>query len=276
MTERAVVFGPNQALVGIVATPDHDAAGRTRAVVMANIGLHHRVGPYRLYVDLARRLAARGLVALRFDLSGLGDSAPRQDTLSDAERGASDLREAMDWLETRMGVKEFLIVALCSGVDSAHLAAVRDDRVTGAVFIDGYTYSTVRSRLRHHTLRYLQLERWLRYGRRRLARSPAGGNGSVAETPAVFAREYPSRARFREDVARMVGRGARLLFIWTGTYSTYNARTQLFEILGGGVPRQGIEVERMSGADHVFTSRRHRHALLDRIERWAAREPHLT
>ena len=98
MTERAVVFGPDQTLVGIVTSPEHAPAGGTRAVIMANIGLHHRVGPYRLYVDLARRLAARGLVALRFDLSGLGDSAPRQDTLSDIERGASDLREAMDWL----------------------------------------------------------------------------------------------------------------------------------------------------------------------------------
>jgi len=272
VTERAILFGPRQELVGVVTSPEGASAGAKRAVLMANIGMHHRVGPYRLYVDLARRLAARGLVALRFDLSGLGDSASRQDMMSDVERGAADMGEAMDWLASKMGVTEFLLIALCSGVDTAHLAALRDERVVGAVFIDGYTYVTTRSRVRHHTLRYLELERWIRYGRRTLAGVGAGRsrNGQSAQAPAIFVREYPTRERFRGDIARMVGRGAKLLFIWTGTYQHYNARTQLFEMLGREFPRDGIEVERMGGADHVFTSCRHRRALIERIERWAA------
>lgn len=271
MTERAIVFGPRQALVGVVAIPEDSSASRKRAVIMANIGLHHRVGPYRLYVDLARRLATRGLVALRFDLSGLGDSAPRQDMLSDAERGASDMGEAMDWLATKLGVEEFLLIALCSGVDTAHLAALRDPRVAGAVFIDGYTYTTVRSTLRRHTIRYLQLERWIRYGRRAFAalRAKSRREERPADGPAIFVREYPTRARFRADIAQMAGRGMKLLFIWTGTYQIYNARTQLFEMLGRDFRRTGIEVDYMRGADHVFSACEHRAVLLDRIERWA-------
>ena len=103
MRERAIQFGSHRGLVGIVTTPDAtpDAPRPTRAIVMANVGLHHRVGPYRLYVDLARRLAARGFAALRFDLSGLGDSAARPGTMSDIERGILDMTEGMAWLEAK-------------------------------------------------------------------------------------------------------------------------------------------------------------------------------
>ena len=45
-------------------------------VVLLNAGIIHRIGPNRLYVQLARRLASRGHAVLRFDLAGIGDSEP--------------------------------------------------------------------------------------------------------------------------------------------------------------------------------------------------------
>jgi hypothetical protein len=42
--------------------------------VLLNAGAVHRQGPFRLYVHLARRLAALGFSCVRFDQPGIGDS----------------------------------------------------------------------------------------------------------------------------------------------------------------------------------------------------------
>jgi pimeloyl-ACP methyl ester carboxylesterase len=271
MRERAIQFGSHRGLVGIVTTPDGDSAARpTRAIVMSNVGLHHRVGPYRLYVDLARRLARRGFAALRFDLSGLGDSVARPGTMSDVERGVLDMTEAMAWLEAKLGIREFIVIGLCSGVDVAHPIAVNDPRVVGAIFIDGYTYPTLGSALRRHTLRYLQLDRWARFVARLRAPREEGTAPSAAAVAEqqMFVRDYPALSAFREDVASMVRRGARLLFVWTGTYGQFNSERQLFEMLGTAVPRGSVDLEHMTGADHVFTAIAERERIVERVERW--------
>jgi dienelactone hydrolase len=268
MAERVVRFGRNGTLVGILTEPaaaDPAASGCRGAVVMSNIGFHHRVGPYRLYVELARRLVAAGWHVLRFDLSGLGDSEAAGDG-SEALAGAAadDVDAGLAWLSASLGVERFVLVGVCSGVDSTHAAALRDPRVVGAVFIDGYTYPTPGYRLRHYTLRFLSAERWKRYFRRRRD----GGYSRRGAT--VFDRTYPPLAQFQHEVATMIGHGARLLFVFTGTIAgAYNARTQLFEMLGPGVPREQVDVEWAASADHLFSSVTQRAALLDRIARWS-------
>ena len=269
MRERAIQFGSHSGLVGIVTLPDQPATPKC-ALLMANIGLHHRAGPYRLFTELARRVAGRGLLALRFDLSGLGDSTPRSGTLGDVERGVLDMSEAMDWLQSKLGVERFILIGLCSGVDAIHPVATRDTRVTGAIFIDGYTYPTVGQFIRRHTVRYLQLRRWTRYfARRRAVRgtepiAPAAG----AAQQQMFVREYPQLSQFRADVRRMVDRGSRLLFIWTGTYSAYNSSRQLAEMLGKDVPRHNMTVQHLTAADHIFTAVEQRDELIARLEAW--------
>ncbi|MFP2897131.1 hypothetical protein [Corallococcus sp. 4LFB] len=80
MRERICTFGPEQSLVGILTEPDPaKVLPEAPAVVLSNVGLNHHVGPYRLWVELARQLAGRGITTLRFDLSGLGDSRPRRE-----------------------------------------------------------------------------------------------------------------------------------------------------------------------------------------------------
>jgi len=283
--ERAIVFGPHRGLVGVVT---HPTAGATndagpaprRAVVMANIGVMHHVGPFRLYVELARDAATLGWHALRFDLSGLGDSAPRSGERTSAEQTQADVRSALDWLEQTLGVREVVLVGLCSGVDSMHPVAVADPRVVGAVFVDGYTYPTWGYYLRHHTLRYLQLERWRRAVRRRVRRLRAGTpNAPASETPddvpqGAFQREYPTRARFCDDVARVTARGARLLFVFTGTFDGhFNAERQMGEILGRRYPRETVDVALFRGADHLFTGARQSAKFFGRVQRWLAEFP---
>ncbi|MDZ7630724.1 MAG: hypothetical protein U5K74_05020 [Gemmatimonadaceae bacterium] len=187
MKETAVTFGAHGGLVGVITEPTAGKDNVRRAVIVSNIGMHHRVGPYRIWVELARTLAASGITVLRFDLSGMGDSAQRSDAATPADRADRDLDDAMALLTERLGITEFILIGLCSGVDSTHSTAVRSAQVIGAAFIDGYSYPTTGYYVRHYLVRPLQLGRWISYVKRRvLEKEP---EAVASEGPAVFVRQ---------------------------------------------------------------------------------------
>ncbi len=216
MTERVHTFGSHRGLVGIVTEPSGDEARPgAPTLIFSNIGLNHRVGPNRLYVEFARKLAASGFRSLRFDLSGFGDSKPRRGGGTDIERATFDTREAMDFLEKR-GIERFVLVGLCSGVDSAHRAALQDERVVGTIFIDGYTYRNAGFWLRFWTVRNAQPARWRRFVRVRLARLLGKRPlGDIDDLPVIFEREYPTRQEFATDLAALSARSLKMLFVYT-------------------------------------------------------------
>jgi pimeloyl-ACP methyl ester carboxylesterase len=137
MKEHALLFGEAQGLVGVVADPPVAAAAVTRpGVILLNAGVIHRVGPSRLYVHLARALASIGCVAVRFDHSGIGDSAVRRDDAPFEVSSIQEARAAMDALQDSRGIDRFVLVGLCSGAVTAFDAAGLDDRVAGVVMIN--------------------------------------------------------------------------------------------------------------------------------------------
>lgn len=267
MRELAVQFGPGGRLVGVLCEPD---AGRRRAaapaVVVSNIGFNHRPAPFRLYVELARRLARRGITTLRFDLSGRGDSGPRRDARTDAEGAVEDTREAMAWLSERRKAERFVLLGLCSGTDAAHALAASDARVVGAVFIDGYAYPTLRSRIRFSVHRRLSGRHWARLIRcLRL-----GVRRADLGTDDIFIREYPSRERMAADLLGMLARDAKLLYVYTSDVEhVYNYDDQFHDMLAPAQLRGRIEIERYPDADHLFSVQRER--LLARIDAFVSK-----
>jgi hypothetical protein len=272
MREKAVLFGSHKGLVGVLTEPAPNAAGHDPrpAIVMSNVGLNHHVGPYRLWVDMARTLARLGFVSLRFDLSGIGDSEPRTDTRSEAERALLDTQEAMSFLTSSRGITQFILVGLCSGVDTAHVLTRDDARVVGAVFIEGYLYSTPAFRVRNMTQRLLSFDWWRRHTKRKLQEMTTGAMvalelGSRGE---IFKRDYPSLDRFRSDVLQMVDRGAKLLFAYTGaTAHRYNHPDQIHEILGRRHEGK-VEAEYYEEVAHIFPVASHRAQLIERVARF--------
>ncbi|MEQ9321172.1 MAG: hypothetical protein RIF41_18560, partial [Polyangiaceae bacterium] len=91
MKEHALRFGEGGGLLGLVTVPEEQRDG-SPGVLILNAGLLHRVGPCRMGVDLARRSARLGAPTLRFDSSGLGDSAPTHDDLPYEERAVRDIQ----------------------------------------------------------------------------------------------------------------------------------------------------------------------------------------
>jgi len=286
MIERAVAFGAGGSLVGVLTEPDpaHSVPGAP-AALMWNVGIQHRVGPYRVQVDLARELARRGFTSLRFDLSGMGDSEVRQDHRTDQERALDDVREAMALLEKRRSIGRFLPIGFCSSVDSVHAISLADERIVAACFIEGYAYRT-RGFWLHYPLRTLDWMRW----KRRIVRKLPMWISSVASAPqavdavaqdrdgqppitlaTVFARQYPSRAQFGFDVHRMAARGARLLFIYVGGDTDFNYQGQFEETIGGIRESESIEVTYYGGADHTFFRPADRRRAVLCVADWATR-----
>lgn len=265
--ERLVLFGPGQAMVGVLCEPPPESAvAGAPAVLMANVGVNHRVGPNRLWVELSRRLASAGIPALRFDLSGMGDSESRPGNEAELERGCADLRDAMDALASRGVATHFVLVALCSGVDPAHVVARDDPRVAAAAFIDGYAHHTVGWYLRRNTVRYLEPRRWRLLFKRGLQRLRHGPPKPQAQ--AIYTRQYPDGRTLEHDYGVMVDRHVGLLFVFTGGMaSLYNYAGQFFDMFRRDF-RPHVQVEFLPRADHVFFNGVERERLLKRLVAW--------
>jgi dienelactone hydrolase len=273
MRESIFTFGPNNSIVGILAEPEAAAARPNAPVVIAsNVGMNHRVGPFRAYVDLARRLAECGYSMLRFDLSGMGDSEPRRDDRTEFQRALADVRDAMGALTERKGAERFVQLGLCSGVDSAHSISVEDPRVVAAAFLEGYAYPTPLFYLYRYVKRPANVRFWTTMAMRKLDQLlPHNGNG-VREAGAgveIYTREYPTRERLAGDLTTLVRRGVHLLFVYCGgAEHAYNYPGQFYDMFPTLTGDRHIEVEYFPKADHVYSSIKQRSVLLARITRW--------
>ncbi|MBK0392181.1 alpha/beta fold hydrolase [Ramlibacter algicola] len=139
--ESLVRCGAGGSLVGVVTEPAegraNDRAGQT-GLLLLNVGGNYRVGPHRVYVGLARTLAAAGHAVLRLDIAGIGDSpaASGQKAGTLYERAsAQDVRAAIDALAQR-GCREFVLLGICSGSYLAFQTALVDERADGVVLMN--------------------------------------------------------------------------------------------------------------------------------------------
>lgn len=281
--ERALRFGGRGELVGILTEPAVSPATPRPGVIFINAGMVHRVGPNRLYVNLARHLAGRGFLSVRFDLSGIGDSPHRADGLPADESAVQETRAVMAALETAFGVRRFVLAGLCSGAVTAFRSALGDPRVAGAVLLNpqGFHHDpgwNARVQTISESRRYLRrallspgswrralrgrvdYRRFLRVAASRLW--PSSGTRSAATSVAdALAGQFGALA----------ARRASLLVVCSeGDVSVEYMRA----ILGGEVNR-GVETEHLvlkvfPRSDHSLTLGASQRALFDLVDRWAA------
>lgn len=267
-SEKLVSFGPSGGLHGILTEPKGRAVEGAPAVLTWNVGLHHHVGPHRVFVDLSRALASAGFTCLRFDVSGLGDSAlSRDDARPDNERAISDVQAAMKALRAQRGFETFVPVGFCSSVDAAHAIGVADSSVAGVVYLEGWGIRTPGFYL-HYPKRFLNRNRWERLLK---VKYPwlFGASGSMIdpeERERIYVRVYPSQAQLSADVRAMTRRGARLLLVYVGGDTDYGYREQFYEMIGD--TPAGTEVVYYPDADHTFFIEQDRKTVVQRVTRW--------
>jgi pimeloyl-ACP methyl ester carboxylesterase len=283
-----VLFGTAQSLVGILSRPPQRVAGRgLPGVILLNAGSVHRVGPNRLYVRMARELAAEGFVVLRFDFSGIGDSGIRSDNLPFARSSVAETQQAMDYLAAVRGIERFVLVGICSGAWVSLRTASIDPRVVGAVLINARNHlhdrndENLGTELERRTLarHYWRMTFSSSFRRKNVLRTLTGGidyriipRVMVASFRSLFAsgRRKPTRGNDPlGDMVRLVEHGGRLLHI----YSEGDEGLDYFQaIVGrrylGWHDRGRLELEIIPGASHTFMLRWNQERLLAVTREW--------
>lgn len=279
MEEEALLLGPHRSLVGIFTyaqpgSPQHRA---DTTVMLLNAGLIHHAGPHRLHVKLARALAARGVNALRFDSSGIGDSSVRPDGLPARELAVREPREIMDELAKR-GQRNFVLFGICSGARQALMAVAGDRRVKGLALINPGTMigDSPEPDSRATTQYYLRYSLWnprawlnlltgrVNYRRllqtfggtlRRAGRGVDRGNAKPALTEMI-----------RRELTPVLAQGTSMLVVLS------DRDAQFAKLLDGGI--QSLQTngqpqfELYPEADHLFTSLMHQDLLVEQVCRW--------
>ena len=280
MRERVLRFGDSNNLVGILTEPDANAQIPDAPVaIFLNSGIIHRVGASRLYVQVARRLAAEGFTSLRFDFSGIGDSEARRDALRFEESAVREVQAAMDTLEQATGASQFALMGLCSGADMAHEAGAADPRVIALAQLDPYAYRTPKWFLRYYGPRALRLGVWTNAFRVRwhefLARRGRGEDedesSSVFVTP-EYRRVFPPKAEAERGLAAMAARGARFFVCFTGHEKHFLYPEQYAESYTGVDFGNRLEVHYLPGSDHTFTGLGYQATIVETIVNWYRRE----
>lgn len=282
MTETAVLFGRHAALVGVLTEPASPPAVERPAVIILDAGRIHHVGPNRLHVKIARRLAGAGSSVLRFDFSGIGDSSVREDLGAHVQSVVAETREAMAFLGAVRGSRRFVLLGLCSGAMTAVRTGLQDSRVVGMALInirggrqDRWTTARAYSRkfLRQYWKRLVlnprsalrpsrlapEVARWKMLLRARKAPRPP------AAAPSEPAGSAPT-------LEALFDRGAEVLMV----FSESDVGLDLLHVRAGGdLPRWlatgRFALEVVPRSDHVFTLLESQQRLVDLCASWMGR-----
>jgi len=270
LTEEPLQFGEGGRLFGILTLPGmppHNAQVLP-VFVFLSAGMLHRVGPSRLHVRLARKLAQMGFSSLRIDLSGTGDSLGRPG-LTNQQSVAADYEEIADVLESRLGRLPLVLAGLCSGADNAIRLTLEEPRVVGMVLLDPICFPDDGFRLRTLSMRYTNAARYIAWLNRRFKAISPAGEGEEEVDPLTF-RDLPTRAQLRAAFESIREREGRVLSVFTQyALPYYNQAGQLGRVLDVGGYRQFCTELFWPQAQHAYPLELHRRQLMDEIKTWA-------
>lgn len=274
MTEEAVQFGSVRSLAGVVSSTPRGNEYKP-GVILLNPGIVHRVGPGRIYVKIARALAAQGFTVLRFDFSGIGDSSVRLDNLPFEESSIDEACAAMSFLQTTRDVDRFILLGGCSGAAVSLDTARSDRRVIGAILINYPVQAddeeqTIYRNDGHYYWNFalLSLTSWRKLvtgqsNYRKIAQALAHGFKSKFMDPN---KPSASDLRFRAMLREAADRGVQLTFIC----SKGDPRLRDLHEAGGGELRQlclcgKAACDVIPRSDHTFSSLSDHARLIDAI-----------
>ncbi len=118
ITEQILSLPNKNITFAIQTQPKKPTKLNLPVIIFSNSGTNHRVGPSRLYVQLARQLAAIGFIVLRIDLPGIGDNIKtnrEQENIEYLDSGSLDILELTATLKDTLNNNNFVITGLCSG-----------------------------------------------------------------------------------------------------------------------------------------------------------------
>ena len=259
--EEPIDVDRESGLFGMLTRPTGQC--RNTAFVIINSGLLHRVGPFRLYVDIARRLAESGFASIRLDQSGKGDSDARPGIRS-AQAAITDVTAAARNLEQKTGASRIVVGGLCSGADDALQIAAEVPGIAGLFMFDGYAPRTLRFYLRFYGSSLLSARSMLTG-----IRSVLGTTGKTDRSSGNL-RNWSSRTEMLDLYRTLIDREVSILSINTsGSRRYYNYVSQLASTIGSLQASSLVTERYYPEASHLFHFKEHRNKAVSNIVDWA-------
>jgi hypothetical protein len=272
MREKILKVGQVTPLHGIITCPKKSHS--EVCVLILNSGLMHHVGTSRISVMLARKLAENGVLSVRFDFSGIGDSLPRRTKTNSVMNTQLETIEVMDEIQSSYGVKSFVLYGLCSGADVSFAVAQKDDRVAGIAQIDPYLYRNHGWFLRHYGPRLLDLKSWLGVFRRFIGKRQDGESipDHLVETLDGNGREIPPQQDVERGYQIITSKNCKVLVIVTGGQAyTFNHRKQFRNIFPNVPWQDNLEFHYLSEAEHVIPEPEYQKEVVTIIDKWVTK-----
>lgn len=270
--EHARQFGTFGRLNGVLTTPDV-SEGIETVLILVSAGFTTKVGPYRLYAELARQIAAHGIAAFRFDLGGIGNS----EILDPGEplqlRTFKDIRDAVDLVSDTLHPGQIVIGGLCSGAEDAFRYAETDERVTGVVLVDPHAYRTQMWWIRNVFSRMF-LSRVIYKFMRSFGFINVVSKKSPWGRPEGFEGDLVNYQYMKADEATRIlrelnRRQVRYHYIYTGgRHDAFNHRSQFYSMFRD-VEFSGFEsITHLPYIEHIQVFREDRNELIRVISHW--------
>ena len=265
-------------LSGILTVP---AEGRQPVcIVMLNAGAIRRIGPNRMWVEAARRWAARGVPSLRIDVEAIGEADGAVSPYADdnalyVDELIPQVKAAIAFLAEQGVAERFVTVGLCAGAYWAMYAGLDDPRVTTALMFNsrGIVWDTGISASRDLRRAFSQKLTWAR-----IRHNVTGPRlRAVLRLLLAMPGRWLSRRRGAEDAGplhdRVNGVMRRLQASPLRSVFLFSAAEPLEEELvnGGWLPQieewPNVTVTRVAVRDHTLRplmAQQQAHAALDR------------
>lgn len=288
-------------LFGIVSEPRYTCDPSLPFVILLNAGSAHRVGPNRLNVAIARRLAEEGFRCLRMDLHGLGDSISEPMSKENDPYPATafrDIQIALLQVQKRFSVNRVVLMGLCSGAYASFQAAaqIADQSLVESVLINPLTFfwqdgmTLDDSPTKHlRTFDYyrrsaLDPKKWLKLV---TGQSTIGVTGAAVmlanRLKSIFQRtvskpadrkvekrscviSHPEEEDLPADLRRIAGFGRKLTMFFSASdpgFSILNFHAR--KSVKKQRARKQLKIEFIQDADHTFTIRAARWDLIDAL-----------
>ena len=159
-------------------------------------------------------------------------------------------------------------MGICTGADNAHRAMVADERIVGAVGIDGYYYATRRYYqnylFRNLAPRLLRIDTW-REKIHKLLTAKARRNSQPVTLP--FRWEMPKKEKTAADYQLFIRRNAHKLCIFTASWP-YNYQEQLADAFPQLPIGDNVKALYLENAEHMFPLKEDRDQLTNAISQW--------
>lgn len=281
--EEALSFNVGQSLLqGIITMPMSGETPKGTGLLIIVGGPQYRVGSHRQFVLLARHLAARGHPTMRFDYTGMGDSAGNLHSFLNVE---NDISAAIDaFFRKAPNLKNIVLCGLCDGASAAllFLPTAQPERIAGLCLLNPWVRSEAslaRTHVKHYYIdRMKSPEFWIKLMSGKVAGTAVRGliqNIRLAKTSSSTAANI--KLNFQERMAlALVNFKKPVLLILSGAdytaqefieYSSSDAGWK------GALQKQNISRLDIPEADHTFSDAGHRATVENVTAEWLKKFP---